>query len=342
MNSNKYHKLIIYYFSGTGNSRNVAMWLADEAKRMGLDVRVIDIVSGKIDSDINENSLIIFISPIHGFNYPPVMIKFLLSFPKGSCNVVLMNTRAGMLIRKFVTPGITGIAFYFASLILISKGYKLKGWYPVDLPSNWISVHPGLNKRTTDFLHTKNRERVYNFARKIFSGNSYFRAVLEFYDLLLLPIAIGYYFIGRFILAKTYYASNDCDNCGICIKGCPVGAIKEIGNKPFWTINCESCMKCMGNCPKKAIETGHGLVAVIIALYSFLIGGIASTYLNQFDNSIFGSIVNSMIFLLITVVVYRISHFLMRFRIFERINVLTSLTKYKFWGRRYKAKKWME
>ncbi len=43
-------------------------------------------------------SLVVFVSPIHGFNYPPVMVNFLLRFPKGKNPVVLMNTRAGMLI----------------------------------------------------------------------------------------------------------------------------------------------------------------------------------------------------------------------------------------------------
>ena len=72
------------------------------------------------------------------------MLNFLIHFPKGRNKVLLINTRAGMLIGKWITPGLTGIAFYFSALVLKLKGYSIKAMFPVDLPSNWISVHPGL------------------------------------------------------------------------------------------------------------------------------------------------------------------------------------------------------
>ena len=134
------------------------------------------------------------------------------------------------------------------------------------MPSNWISIHPGLNDRTVKYLHKKNKERVGVFAQKIIQGKSYFKALLEVYDLLLAPIALGYFVAGRFFLAKTFYASRDCNNCDLCIKSCPVRAIIKVDNRPFWTFNCESCMKCMSSCPEKAIETGHGFIAAFVFL----------------------------------------------------------------------------
>ncbi len=44
----------------------------------------------------------------------------------------------------------------------------------------------------------------------------------------------------------------------------------------------------------------------------------------------------------ILALLHRIIHYLMRFKIFERLMVYTSLTKFKFWGRRYKALKEQE
>ena len=341
-----YPKLKVYYFSGTGNSENVAKWIADIARENGMEVRLINIgkTARRGIETPEPDALVAFVSPIHGFNYPPVMLNFLIHFPKGRNKVLLLNTRAGMLIGQWITPGLTGVAFYFSALILRLKGYSIKSMFPVDLPSNWISVHPGLNHRTVKYLHQRNQEKVERFARKVLSGGSDFRGVREIVqDTLIAPVSLGYYFMGRFLFAKTYFASADCDNCGLCIKSCPVKAIKKVDNRPFWTFNCESCMHCMSNCPKRAIETAHGSVLVIALLSSFVFTGLFYRYfkllLFDVEHTFAGFILESALFLGILAVWYRIIHFSMRFRFVERILVYTSLTKYKFWGRRYRALK---
>jgi ferredoxin len=341
---NIYRKLVVYYFSGTGNSRNVAQWLSAEARQHGIEPLLINIAhTDRLHIEPPDpEALVVFVSPIHGFNYPPVMVNFILRFPKGKNPVVLMNTRAGMLIGKWITPGLTGIAFLMAALVLRLKGYAIRGMRPVDLPSNWISVHPGLNQRTVKYLHERNHERVTAFAKHIFAGKRSFKALREIIqDLLISPISVLYFFAGRFIIAKTYYASGDCDNCGICIKGCPVKAIKQVDNRPFWTFNCESCMKCMGNCPKKAIETAHGFIAIVSILWSYvimvLIYRLLEQYTGIFENKLLKFLLDTGVYLILVAIAYRMVHYLMRFRFFDRLMVYTSLTKLKWWGRRYKA-----
>jgi Pyruvate/2-oxoacid:ferredoxin oxidoreductase delta subunit/flavodoxin len=340
-----YKKIIIYYFSGTGNSRNVAVWLSQVAEENNIESQIINIA--KIDRlsivPPEPDALVVFISPIHGFNYPPIMLNFIIRFPKGKNKVVLMNTRAGMLIGKFVTPGLTGIAFYLSAFVLVLKGFSIKAILAVDMPSNWISVHPGLNDRTVKFLHQKNKERVEKFAHKIMQGKSHYKHLLELHDILFAPIALAYYLVGRFFLAKTYFASADCNNCDMCIKACPVKAIIKVDNRPFWTFNCESCMKCMSNCPKKAIETGHGYIAafvhvfyavILVAFYKYF-----NTYLFPIENPMFKFVLEAVLSIAFLAAWYRLVHWLLRFKALERLTVYTSLTKYKWWGRRYKALK---
>jgi len=337
----KYKNIIIYYFSGTGNSKNVALWLSKVATENNIDCKLFNIA--QIDrlniEKPNPEALIVFVSPIHGFNYPPVMLHFIMRFPKGKNNVVLMNTRAGMLIGKYVTPGLTGIAFYISSLFLKLKGFSIKAIYPVDLPSNWISLHPGLNDRTIKFIQEKVKERVIKFSNKILSGKSDYKALIEIQDIFFLPISILYYFVGRFIFAKTFYASSDCNKCDLCVEACPVKAIIKVDKRPFWTFNCESCMKCMGNCPKKAIETGHGFIIEYILIYSMILLPYFELNFFKLENEFVKAVLESLMFLAILALWYRIVHSLMRFKIFERLMVYTSLTKFKFWGRRYKALK---
>ncbi|MBP1615122.1 MAG: yjjW [Bacteroidetes bacterium] len=341
-----YKTLVIYYFSGTGNSRNVASWVSDVASQSGIAAKIINIanVDRRNIETPPSGSLIVFVSPIHGFNYPPVMLSFITHFPRGNNHVLLMNTRAGMLIGKFITPGLTGLAFYLSAFILRIKGYSIRGMVPVDLPSNWISIHPGLNDRTIKYLHQKNKERVARHAEKVLAGQKDFIALREIIqDIAVAPISLGYFLIGRFFLAKTFYASGDCDNCGACINNCPVKAIILKNDRPYWTFKCESCMRCMSNCPKRAIETAHGFVIAFLLVESLVL---VPLIYKCFDMAFFTSqsmildyVVRYSILFLFLALSYRFIHYCMRFHCVERCMVYTSLTWYKWWGRRYKALK---
>jgi Pyruvate/2-oxoacid:ferredoxin oxidoreductase delta subunit len=342
----RYKILIVYYFSGSGNSRNVAGWLCDVGKERGMECRSVNIadIDRRAVDPPPSDALIAFVSPVHGFNYPPIMMHFIMHFPKGKNNVLLLNTRAGMLIGKFITPGLTGIAFYFASFFLLLKGYSLKAMYPVNLPSNWISIHPGLNERTVRYLHEKCREKVKRFAANVFAGGSNFKGMLEIIqDTVAAPISLGYYFVGRFLFAKSLYASRECDNCGVCIKGCPVHAIVEVDHRPFWTFDCESCMKCIGTCPRHAIETAHGFIIVFWILFSSVILVLFYEYATHFigpvQNGILRFVLETVLMLLLLGVAHRLMHYLLKCGIVERLMAYTSLTTYGFWGRKYRAPK---
>jgi len=340
-----YPKLTVYYFTGTGNSLKVALWLTQTAKEMNMETELINIATIDLlqQHQLAPDTLVAFVSPVHGFNYPPVMLHFIRHFQKGKNDILLINTRAGMLIGKWITPGLSGITFYFSGLRLLRKGYHIKAMYPVDLPSNWISVHPGLNEQTVTYLHEQNKKRVSSFAHKVLTGQPEFKKAASelIQDVIVAPVALGYYFFGRFMFAKTYFASADCDNCDACIKNCPVKAIIKVDNRPFWTLRCESCMRCMSNCPKKAIETAHGSLVAFSVINSVVLTAFSQKYFQilffSVENEFIEWIIESIIFIGLFTVWYRIIHYLLRFKWFERIVVFTSLTRYKFWGRRYKA-----
>lgn len=334
----------IFCFSGTGNSRNVSLWLKEAAETRNLEASIKELpIDGTELPDIKPEDTIIITSPVHGFNYPPLVIGFLIRFPRGNNNVILMNTRAGMKIGRWITPGLSGITFYLAAIILMIKGYNIKGMIPIDMPSNWISIHPGLNKNTIEFLHQENYKRVTALANKIFNGDSCFIALKElFQDILISPIAFAYYFIGRYILAKTYFTTNLCNNCELCKVKCPAKAIKFVDQRPYWTLKCESCMRCLSFCPQHSIETAHGLVAVIILAYStitlyLLFPVLQSTLL--YTSPLVNFIFESLLFLFLMISGYRIFHLLIKYRFIQQLFVWTSLTHYKFWGRRYRALK---
>jgi ferredoxin len=281
------------------------------------------------------------------------MVKFILHFPKANGNrVVLINTRAGMKVLGLSIPGLSGIALLLSAFILRLKGYQIAGMRSVDLPSNWISLHPAVPSCDIESMFKKWKPITAGFAGNIIDGGKDLQALRSLpIDIILLPVALLYYVIGRFIFAKSFYASRDCNNCGLCIKGCPVKALSMVDDRPFWSYRCESCMHCMNTCPKTAIETAHGYIIGLLVLLNTVVQ--TYLYLWLFDHNVmwfsesakFGPLLRFALETLIVffslIISYRMLHFLRRFKAIDLLIKYTSLTSYKFWGR-YKPAKMMK
>ena len=343
------NNLIIYYFTGTGNARQVAKWIIDEAIIKGINTSLVNIGNHEAITDIKitGETLVGFCYPTHGFNAPPIVLKYLWNFPRSNYgnNFFVVNTRAGMKISKIFTPGISGLALLIPTIILKLKGFKLLGYRSIDLPSNWISIHPGLKNKVVHSIFHRCKHITDDFSKKILSGKKILRGFWELpIDLAIIPISLGYYFYGRFALSKTFIATNDCDKCGTCVKNCPVKAITMKEYLPYWLYKCESCMRCMNNCPQRAIETPHGFVTLVwwiaFSILPVLILKFISDNVNA--NHFTKDIIYYALFIIFSFVLifgsYCIIHLLMKFHPLNKIIKYTSLTSYKFW-RRYKAPK---
>ena len=344
--------LTIYFFSGTGNARNVARWFADVAIERDIPAETIDIakIDRKTITPPLPVSLVGFVSPTHGFNYPPAMMYFIFRFPRANGNrVFLMNTRAGMKLSKWFLPGLSGIALWLAALVLILKGYRIVGLRSVDLPSNWISFHPGIKEKVVGSIYARCKGITRSFAEKILDGKKVytaFRDILQ--DMLIAPVSIGYFFVGRFILDKSFYATGACDKCDLCINNCPVKAILKIDNRPFWSYRCESCMRCMNDCPRRAIETSHGYIIGILCVLNIWIMVWFWQWVAGFITIPAGNgwvqtgvmVARWGLTFMVMVVSYRIYHYLLRVPVIRQLFYYTSFTRYKFW-RRYKPSRKM-
>jgi Pyruvate/2-oxoacid:ferredoxin oxidoreductase delta subunit len=346
----KWRSIYIYFISGTGNARASSEWIAEEAVRRGLNavVQQIDRLENIVFPQAGEKLLIGFAFPTHGFNAAPIMLKFIAGFPPGLCDeVFLLNTRAGMKLSRIFMPGLSGVALLLPAFILRLKGYKCIGYRPVDLPSNWISLHPGLKKKVIESIFVRCEKIVRNFADKIFAGKKVYRGLFSLpVDLLISPLALAYYVGGRFFLAKTFIANNKCNNCGLCIKECPTASIKYIGNRPYWKLTCESCMRCLNRCPVKAIEAAHGMAVLFWLIYV----AVSSQFLFFMINilqieplvwwwRILSNILGIVIMVITATILYRLIHHLMSLKAVRLVIRFTSLTAFPFWRRYEKRKK---
>lgn len=345
-----YNQLIIYYFSGTGNAEYAAHTIVKIASKNGVDSTVVNISTSKnhVFPAFTKNQLVGFCYPTHGFNAPPNMLKYIAWFPKGKADIFVLNTRAGLKLSKIHVPGIGGAALWIPALILWLKGYKPIGFRPLDLPSNWISLHPGVRKKVKESIISNCTKTLHRFSNRILKRKPVLNGLLWLpLDLALFPITLAYYLFGRFALSKTFFANYNCNNCKLCIKQCPVEAIKEISGRPYWSYNCESCMRCMNNCPQRAIETAHGFSFILWWLVFSLIPLIGLGLLKKYEilnstfllnnSSLIGNIIMIIIGLPLVFLAYRILHYLLGFKFFNKLITWTSLTHWKFW-RRYQFK----
>jgi Pyruvate/2-oxoacid:ferredoxin oxidoreductase delta subunit len=341
----------IYYFSGTGNARSVAEWLRDEADRKAWNVEIQNIaeIERRNIQTPDQNTLIGFVSPTHGFNFPPIMMYFIFNFPNatGGNRVFVLNTRAGTKFGGIFLPGLSGIALWLSALVLRWKGYRVIGLRSIDLPSNWISVHPGLKDEKVISIYERCRKITHQFAEDVLNNRTHFKAAFDIVqDCLVAPVSLLYFLAGRFVCAKSFYASSRCTNCTICIRNCPVKAIITVSGQPYWTYRCESCMKCMNECPERAIETGHGYVAgVLFLVNSWILVELWArispvVWLDKYPPvfPIIQFIVEWGVTLTIFMIAYRVVHYAKRIAILKQIIEYSSLTKYSFW-KRYNRKK---
>ncbi|MGB5615845.1 MAG: 4Fe-4S binding protein, partial [Desulfobacterales bacterium] len=183
--------------------------------------------------------------------------------------VMSVATRGAVWVGPVKIPGAAGFSNFIAAMILLFKGYDIRGFFSLDMAANMNNLHPSLSPDTVNRISEKAKTRIYFFMAPIMSGkrvlftlNNLYEGIWASFLFWLIPIfPILYLIYGKTSMAKIMFANNRCVSCGMCSKICPNHAI-EMKNflgikRPYWTYHCENCMRCMGYCKKKAVEAGH-------------------------------------------------------------------------------------
>ncbi len=345
-----YKNAVIYFWSGTGNSYRVSTWMGYIAEENELNTQVFSIDKSNPTEEIKDgnDSFVGIVFPTHGFTAPWNILKFVWSLPRrNSTHAYCVATRAGLKFGPVFVPGISGSATFIIAIILTLKGYNMRGSMSVDMPSNWFSLHPIQSRKSHETIINRAEHKVAHFMERMLSNSKVWFTINNLYEItwgvFLSLISVGYLFIGRFFLAKLFFANNNCDGCGVCASYCSVEAIKMWGienPKPFWKYNCESCMRCAAFCPHNAIEAGHSWGVILY----FIVGVPVSTYLlswfemyipgfGNLEGDWIGDILNLMYYYPAIFISYYIFVVLIRIPSINWLFAHTTMTHLFFWGR---------
>lgn len=237
---------IIYYFTGTGNSLQVAKDLS-----AGLNGAMLKNIAAKtVQSNLTDEAadIVGFVFPVYAWGVPAIVAEFVSKIRVGGKPYVFAVATCN------ASPGKTLTDF---RKILSVNGLSLSAGFALKQPNNYIIWSgPGSDEeqkkliaqgkaRIKQIIDIVNRKEEHapetsgpatNFfggcMHKLFSRNSWRQA-------------------------KNFYATKQCNQCRICLRICPVSNIQIAEQGVSWGDKCLQCLACLQWCPQEAIQYKH-------------------------------------------------------------------------------------
>lgn len=235
-------KTIIYYFTGTGNSLQVAMELSKKINNATL-LRISE--GMKVDLSAEQ---IGFVFPVHLWGVPKIVERFLATMP--------LNMEGKYLFAIATYKSQAANVIGQVAKILKRTQNRLSSGFVIEMPGNNIIYYDAepdtiQNKKINDCLMRLEKiADTINIQRKIIPNASVFETV---FFTGFLHTALSKSFNSS---DKNFWINSHCTHCGMCAEVCPVGNISIKGGKPIWNHNCQQCVACINSCPNNAIQYG--------------------------------------------------------------------------------------
>ena len=261
---------MIFYFSGTGNSKWAAKTLALETG--DTLVSIPEVINSNCSFTLEKDEHIGFIFPIHGWRVPNIVKEFLTkltiktlgedtSHVKHYCFcLVTAGDSIGKAMERFQQQ---------LKSVTVNDALSLKAVCSLIMPESYVGL-PGMDVDTKEKELEKKelaskqlkefskilKQRPHKDSNQIWGWNQLIRGPIPSF----FSGPVGGFFERFLITDKPFHVdSRRCVKCGICANVCPVGDIKGcLGYEPEWLHNgkCLTCFSCYHHCPHHAIEFG--------------------------------------------------------------------------------------
>ena len=261
---------MIFYFSGTGNSKWGAKTLALETG--DTLVSIPEVIKSNCSFTLTKDEHVGFIFPIHGWRVPNIVKEFLTkltiktlgedtSHVKHYCFcLVTAGDSIGKAMERFQQQ---------LKSVTVNDALSLKAVCSLIMPESYVGL-PGMDVDTKEKELEKKelaskqlkefskilKQRPHKDSNQIWGWNQLIRGPIPSF----FSGPVGGFFERFLITDKPFHVdSRRCVKCGICANVCPVSDIKGgLGYEPEWLHNgkCLTCFSCYHHCPHHAIEFG--------------------------------------------------------------------------------------
>lgn len=238
---------MLFYFSGTGNTRWVAEFLAQELNDR---LRFIpDEIGGDMHYVLKDGERLGFVFPCYGWGVPPFVERFIEQVKIDNVDYLYFVTTCG---------DDTGLTAEIFCDDVEQKGWSCNLGYAVQMPESYVCL-PGFD------VDPKEKEQ-----QKLISAITRMNQIVD--DVLdkrggfdTIPGGFAWVksriirpFFNRFLVSAKYFKTNGaCVGCGKCVQACPYQNIQlNHNNQPEWSNTCVQCLHCYHQCPVHAIEWG--------------------------------------------------------------------------------------
>lgn len=232
---------MIFYFSGTGNSRFAAQEIGEITGEEAVSIN--EMLKSETDGVFDSEKPLVFVCPTYAWRIPRVVEEHLRK-----C------TFSGSKKAYFVlTCGDdTGDAAYYAEKLCKEKGLEYMGLKTVVMPENYIAMFKAPDKAQAEKIIEKALPGIVEAAELIKEQRPLTRETIGVLDKLKSRVVNPLFYLG--VSAKGFYSTDACTGCGSCAELCPLNNIKLDRGRPVWGEHCTHCMACICRCPAEAIE----------------------------------------------------------------------------------------
>jgi len=235
--------MIVFYFSGTGNSKYLAESFCKKTKSKAYSIEE------DLDFEplINENKFIGFCYPIYGSRVPKIMRDFASSFKeelKGKKVIIFatQNLFSGDGARVFTDlfPA-NHFEVVLAEHFFMPNNVSNLFFYPLAseerLEKYRLDIQAKINRICMELRKGHRRKRGFNpMSRYLGLLQGVFFPIIEIQ--------------GR----NKVRIREHCNSCGLCVHLCPVSNFKIEKSQILPQGKCFLCYRCINQCPEKAIS----------------------------------------------------------------------------------------
>ena len=248
---------MIFYFSGTGNTKWVAQQLA-EATGDPLLFIPEELQKGDLTYTLKSGEALGFCFPTHGWQPPRIVREFIrraqftVESPSSLnpyCYAVTtcgdnMGEAMTILNRELQRHGIQAVSQFS---VIMPESYVCLPFMYTDTPEREAEKKETARHDLEEYIKVVNERRT-----------GYSQLTLGMMPWTLSHV-IGAYFNRFMITDKKFTVDTDlCTHCGRCARECPVGDI-VFDKMPQWKndSSCTCCLSCYHHCPVHAINYGR-------------------------------------------------------------------------------------